>query len=173
MPRTKRRSSSATIVSPSAIEQAGLKLQKLPEKPKETWSLRESVALLQDAITTALHRGYSYEEIVEILAEKDIDITVSSLKRYLATARREREENASSSKRRTRRTRRAAQSVAPMTVVSPASQTKAAKSATPRRGRPPRAAESINGRSSKTAAKAQPQAKTRAKTTSSRARKSQ
>jgi Tfp pilus assembly protein PilV len=102
MPKVKQRPSAATIVSKDALEQAGVRLQELPDKPKEFWSLREAVAILQDEITIALNRGYTYDEVVEILADKDISITASSLKRYLATARRER----NGSTRRTRRPRK-------------------------------------------------------------------
>lgn len=104
MPKAKQRPSVATIVSKSALEQVGANLQELPEKPKDAWSLREAVALLQDAITIALNRGYSYDEIVEVLADNEINITASSLKRYLATARRDRED-AAGTKRQPRKPR--------------------------------------------------------------------
>lgn len=92
MPKVKQRSSAAIIVSRSALNKTSTSLANLPERPKEFWSLRETVVLLQDDITLALRRGYSYEEIVQVLADKKIFITASSLKRYLATARRERED---------------------------------------------------------------------------------
>lgn len=105
MPKAKQRPSVATIVAKSALEQASVGLQALPEKPKEVWSLRETVALLQDDITSALSRGYTYDEIVKVLADKNIDITVSSLKRYLAAARRDRGDATVST--RARQTRKA------------------------------------------------------------------
>lgn len=89
MPKPKQRQSDITIISPSLLNEAGASLEKLPAKTKEVWSLREVVVLLQDDITTALQRGYSYEEIVAVLKKKRISITASSLKRYLAMARRE------------------------------------------------------------------------------------
>lgn len=99
MPKAKR-PSVATIVSKSALEQAGVRLQELPDKPREVWSLRETVALLQTEITSALNRGYTYDEIVKVLADKGIDITVSSLKRYLATAKRDQKDTSVGSKTR-------------------------------------------------------------------------
>jgi hypothetical protein len=118
MPRAKQRPSVATIVSKSTLEQASVSLQALPDKPKEVWSLRETVMLLQDDITSALNRGYTYDEIVKVLADKEIGITASSLKRYLATARRDRGNGAV---RRTRQSR-SSQALAAQpatTVVAP------------------------------------------------------
>lgn len=115
MPKVKQRPSAATIVSKDALEQAGVRLQELPDKPKEFWSLREAVAILQDEITIALNRGYTYDEVVEILADKNISITASSLKRYLATARRERDGST-----RTRKSRKPRENA--LAVEEPATQ---------------------------------------------------
>lgn len=99
MPRTKNRSSSSAAVSRAAIDQASSALQKLPEKPKASWSLREAVSLLYEAITTALSRGYSHEEVAQILAGKGVETTASSLKRYLAAVKREKGETSKKSRR--------------------------------------------------------------------------
>lgn len=99
MPRTKNRSSSSAAVSRAAIDQASSALQKLPEKPKASWSLREAVSLLYEAITTALSRGYSHEEVAQILAGKGVETTASSLKRYLAAVKREKGETNKKSRR--------------------------------------------------------------------------
>ncbi|NJO42311.1 MAG: hypothetical protein HC769_05765 [Cyanobacteria bacterium CRU_2_1] len=99
---TKKRSSTAVIVPTIALQQATTTLQELPEKPKETWSLREAIALLQEPISTALSRGYGYEEITAILNAKGIKITASSLKRYLSITK----PKAATAKPKTRRTRR-------------------------------------------------------------------
>jgi hypothetical protein len=119
MPKVKQRPSAATIVSKDALEQAGVRLQELPDKPKEFWSLREAVAILQDEITIALNRGYTYDEVVEILADKNISITASSLKRYLATARRERDGSTRTGTRRPRKPRGKARAEEP-TIRTPA-----------------------------------------------------
>jgi len=89
MATSKKRASGSATLSKAAIEQVGLKLKDLPEKPKENLSLREAISELHDSITTALNRGYSYDEIVKILATQGVSITVASLKRYLAAARKE------------------------------------------------------------------------------------
>lgn len=89
MATTKKRSSGSATIPKTAIEKVHSTLQDLPEKPKENLSLREAIGELHESITTALNRGYSYEEVVRILSDKNVDITVASLKRYLAAARKE------------------------------------------------------------------------------------
>lgn len=84
MARTRKRSSTSVIVPSTALEQATTTLQELPEKPRETYSLREAIALLQEPISLALGRGYSYDEVRAILSENGIDIAPSSLRRYLS-----------------------------------------------------------------------------------------
>lgn len=105
MAPTKRRSSASANISKAAIDQVGTTLQDLPEKPRENLSLREAVATLQDSITTALDRGYSYEEVVNILSRQGVDITVASLKRYLAAARKQTEDQPKKTRRGGGRTR--------------------------------------------------------------------
>jgi hypothetical protein len=86
---TKKRSSAAGGVSQAMIEQASSMLQELPEKPRDNWSLREAVNLLQDSIIAALDRGYTYEEVAVLLGNKGVKIAAPSLKRYLAAVKRE------------------------------------------------------------------------------------
>ncbi len=85
MPATRRRSSS---ISKDSIDQATSALQKLPEKPRENLSLREAIAALKDNITTALDRGYSYEELAVMLSAQGVRISPTSLKSYLADSQR-------------------------------------------------------------------------------------
>lgn len=85
MPATRRRSSS---ISKDSIHQATSALQQLPEKPKENLSLREAIAALKDNITTALDRGYSYEEVASMLCDQGVRISPTSLKSYLADTQR-------------------------------------------------------------------------------------
>jgi hypothetical protein len=133
MPTTKKRPPASTVVAKSAIEQAGTSLQSLPEKPKQTWSLREAVAVLREDITTALSRGYSYEEVVALLAKSGVAITVSSLKRYLASAKRA---EGDKSNRRVRR--RATGKVSTKQVEAAAAAAQEASSSTP-----PKAAKTV------------------------------
>jgi len=107
MATVKRRSSTLPAVSQSAIAQASVMLQALPEKPRDNWSLREAVSLLHDSIITAIDRGYSHEEVAAMLGEKGVDITVPSLKRYLTSVKREKESSKPKSNRGGRRSKSA------------------------------------------------------------------
>lgn len=96
------RSSTSLNVPKTIVEQATLTLQQLPEKPKEDWSLKEAIALLQEEILAALARGYSHEEVASLLTEKGVEINASSLKYYLT--RLSREKNASAAQPREKKT---------------------------------------------------------------------
>lgn len=87
MAPARKRSPVTAPISQPVLSQVSSTLESLPEKPKEFWSLRETIAQLQEPITVALDRGYSYEEIAKILADHDIAISVFSLKRYLSMSR--------------------------------------------------------------------------------------
>ncbi|WP_068816218.1 hypothetical protein [Phormidesmis priestleyi] len=102
MVTTKRRSPTSTLVSKGAISSASSILEDLPEKPKEIWSLREAIDLLKEPISAALDRGYSYAEVSKMLTEKGVEISPSTLKYYLSSARREKD----GSKPKTRRRRK-------------------------------------------------------------------
>ncbi len=88
----RRRSSSAVEVSKSSLEEVITELQDLPERPKNSLSLREAIAHLQVPIDEALDKGYSHEEVSTLLREEGIQISPSSLRRYLAIAKRSPEE---------------------------------------------------------------------------------
>lgn len=87
--KSRKRPPGSVLVQQSSIAQAEGLLQKLPEKPKEHWSLREAIESLESPIMQALDRGYSHEEVAELLEEQGISISVSSLKRYLAASRKD------------------------------------------------------------------------------------
>jgi hypothetical protein len=135
MPPIKQRPPTSVAVSKANIEQATLTLQELPPKTKDTWSLREAVTLLQDSITTALDRGYSYEEVSTMLAGKGVAITASSLKRYLANAKKQNEGGAKTATGKRGRTPRAPKTEATADAESATDATDAAP--TKRRGRGP------------------------------------
>ena len=59
------------------------KLGQLKEKPKEELTLRESIYYLRDKLKSALKKGYSYQDLSEILAEQEILISAATLKQYL------------------------------------------------------------------------------------------
>ncbi|QYO62540.1 hypothetical protein [Leptolyngbya sp. 7M] len=106
MVRANKRLPSAVSVSQSALNNVSSVLQGLPEKPRENWSLREAVAVLQESISAALAKGYSYEEIAEMLSGKGVQISASSLKSYLSAAKRQKGLTSSKGKRTGRRTKK-------------------------------------------------------------------
>ena len=65
------------------------KLGKLKEKPKEELTLRESIYFLRDKLKSALKKGYSYQDLSEILEEQGILISASTLKQYLTDITKE------------------------------------------------------------------------------------
>lgn len=89
MVKANKRLPSSVNVSQSALEIASSTLQSLPEKPKESWSLREAVSVLQESISLALSKGYSYDEVSTLLSQKGVAISASSLKSYLSAAKRQ------------------------------------------------------------------------------------
>jgi hypothetical protein len=101
MAGSKRRSPTSTLVSKGSIEKAGSALVDLPEKPKEIWSLREAIDALKDQITLALDRGYTYPEISQMLTNRGVEISASTLKYYLSAVKRQ---DPNSKPRRRRRT---------------------------------------------------------------------
>ena len=79
--------------SSSQIEHARQILAKLPPKKvhldgNRAMTMKEVVFALAPAIERTKKRGYSMQEIVERLHEKDIDIKVSMLTKYLSEYRR-------------------------------------------------------------------------------------
>jgi hypothetical protein len=89
MAGSKRRSPTSTLVSKGSIQKAGSALGVLPEKPKEIWSLREAIDALKDEITLALDRGYTYPEISQMLTDRGVEISASTLKYYLSAVKRQ------------------------------------------------------------------------------------
>ena len=65
------------------------KLGQLKEKPKEELTLRESIYFLRDKLKSALKKGYSYQDLSEILEEQGILISASTLKQYLTDITKE------------------------------------------------------------------------------------
>ncbi len=65
------------------------KLSQLKEKPKSELTLRESIYFLRDKLKSALKKGYSYQDLSEILEEQEILISASTLKQYLTDITKE------------------------------------------------------------------------------------
>ena len=65
------------------------KLEQLEQKPKEELSVRESIYFLRDKLRSALKKGYTYQDLSEILAEQEILISAATLKQYLTESSKE------------------------------------------------------------------------------------
>jgi hypothetical protein len=102
---TSRRSRTRTI-SKQAIEQANAHLQQLPERTKEDLSLREAVEQIREQIESALRKGYSYQDLVSMLAEQGIAISAATLKRYVPVGRSRTRKGRPPTQAKTRRTRK-------------------------------------------------------------------
>jgi hypothetical protein len=192
MATTKKRSSASATISKSSIDNVHSTLKDLPEKPKETLSLREAIGELHESITAALNRGYNYDEVVTILASQGVEITVASLKRYLAAARKEVADKPKRTRRTTTRSRKELfekQAEALPNAAAPATETiqiaepmpepepemEAEPAKTPRKRSTSRSQTAAKSAAkSKTAAKAKPtsRAKTTSRSTSSRRKRS-
>jgi hypothetical protein len=95
-----RKSNAAVKVQTMMLDRAASLLEDLPEKPDSTISLRQAIEMLQQDLRASLDKGYDYEELAQVLAEQEIDISPSTLKRYLAMSQKD------SPQRRPRRSRK-------------------------------------------------------------------
>lgn len=84
----KTKGSRATLVKQSAVEDARVFLQALPEKPKEDLSLKETVDKLKAPLQAALAKGYTYPELAAQLESQGIHISATTLKNYLPSGKR-------------------------------------------------------------------------------------
>ncbi|MBD2465096.1 hypothetical protein H6G89_29245 [Oscillatoria sp. FACHB-1407] len=85
-------------IQPETIQQVKDILQKLPAKLQTSIPVEEAIAQLQDSLETALVKGYSYEELADLLQHEGIPIKSSSLENYLASTRRQASETKTSTK---------------------------------------------------------------------------
>lgn len=78
-------------------------LKNLKTKPKSKLTLREVISALEIDLRNAISKGYSNEDLAQILAKQDIFISAATLKQYLKDL------NAASKSRRKRK-------IAPVTL---------------------------------------------------------
>lgn len=71
-------------ISINKLDNISQQLGELNKKQKSQLNLRESINYLRAKLNRALRQGYSYDDLVLILAEQDIKISASTLKQYLA-----------------------------------------------------------------------------------------
>ena len=82
MNKTKRNQ----IFTTKKIDSILKKLDRLPKKEKSEFNLRETIYRFKDKLNRALERGYSYEDLSNILAEQEVFVSVNMLKQYLRDA---------------------------------------------------------------------------------------
>ena len=58
-------------------------LDNLSEKKQKEMTLRQSVHFLRDKLQKALKKGYTYQDLSEILEQQEILISAATLKQYL------------------------------------------------------------------------------------------
>lgn len=58
-------------------------LDNLSEKKQKEMTLRQSVYFLRDKLQKALKKGYTYQDLSEILEQQEILISAATLKQYL------------------------------------------------------------------------------------------
>ena len=65
------------------------KLDSLEKKQNLELTLRESIYLLRDKLRGALKKGYSYQDLSEILEQQGILVSAATLKQYLTETKKE------------------------------------------------------------------------------------
>ena len=65
------------------------KLDQLEKKQPLELTLRESIYLLRDKLRGALKKGYSYQDLSEILEQQGILVSAATLKQYLTESNKE------------------------------------------------------------------------------------
>lgn len=76
-------------ISFEKLEATLVKLEQLEEKEKEALTLRESIYFLRDKLTSALKKGYSYQDLSDLLEEQGILVSAATLKQYLTESKKE------------------------------------------------------------------------------------
>jgi hypothetical protein len=77
------RTKSGQKIHVDTLQTALNKLEQLETKPKSELNLRESIFFLKDKLNSALKKGYSYQDLSEVLSEQQILISAATLKQYL------------------------------------------------------------------------------------------
>lgn len=165
MAKASKRPPTSASVSQNALSGATSALQGLPDRPKATWSLREAVSVLQESISEALSKGYSYDEIAALLSKHGVSISSSSLKSYLSAAKRQKGIGTTRGRKRGRRSK-ATEPIAnlngsaPVTSIATAKAKKTASTGSSKTTKSTTQRKPKAEAPTKTAAKAKPVAKT-------------
>lgn len=104
MSPSRKRISPSGVVPKSALDQTTQLLSQLPQKNKDTLTLREAIAQLEAPVTAALAKGYDYDEVANLLTRDGIEVSSASLKYYLTALKRKQGDNHRTKRERGRRT---------------------------------------------------------------------
>ncbi len=88
MTPSRKRLPSSVVVPKTTLGQTTQLLGQLPEKSKDTLTLREAIAQLEAPVTAALAKGYDYDELADLLTQDGIEISTTSLKYHLTALKR-------------------------------------------------------------------------------------
>ena len=83
-PARRSKPGNAKLVTQDSLKAVRTLLDEAPPKKTQTLNLRETIAELQGSIESALSKGYSHADVVDLLAQQGIKISSSTLKRYLS-----------------------------------------------------------------------------------------
>jgi hypothetical protein len=95
---SKRRILTSTVVPKAIVEQAHLSLAELAKKPKENALLRDAVEQTLDAIATILDKGYSPDEVAELMRKNGFSLNLSKLRQGGAASAKGNSRNGKTSK---------------------------------------------------------------------------
>jgi len=84
------------------VEQLAQRLRALPEveKPRKDLSKQEAISMLAKEIIVLQKRGYTLEQISEILCGEGLEITTATLRNYLQRAKQKTSRTVTTGKRR-------------------------------------------------------------------------
>lgn len=83
-PSRRSKPGNAKLVTQDSLNAVRTLLDEAPPKKTQSLNLRETIAELQGSIESALSKGYSHSDVVDLLAQQGIKISSSTLKRYLS-----------------------------------------------------------------------------------------
>lgn len=98
MPNRTRKNSRSGKIQPRISSRTRASLQDLPARKRELISLQEAIYQLRIPLKAALNKGYSYSELADLLQQKGISISVSTLRDYLTSGGQQKSRITTSSK---------------------------------------------------------------------------
>lgn len=98
MPNRTRKNSRSGKIQPRISSRTRASLQDLPARKRELISLQEAIYQLRILLKAALNKGYSYSELADLLQQKGISISVSTLRDYLTSGGQQKSRITTSSK---------------------------------------------------------------------------